>query len=107
MANAFTLPENVKLQPFVICIVSCAFAALAAPSTKPIHNSATRLIGTSPSRVRMTADDSQTSEQTLRLVHSCLPKAVYLKPADLDSHSPPGKRATWAGGRGPSTSSNR
>ena len=49
VANAFTLPAKVKLQPLLICIVSWASAAVAAPRTRPMHNSATRFIGASPS----------------------------------------------------------
>jgi hypothetical protein len=53
MMNAFTLPANVKLQPLLICIVSWASAAFAAPNAKPKHNSATRFIGASPSVMRI------------------------------------------------------
>src|SRR3954451_3431183 len=53
MMNAFTLPANVKLQPLLICIVSWASAAFAAPNAKPKHNSATRFIGASPSVKRI------------------------------------------------------
>jgi hypothetical protein len=49
MENAFTFPEKVKAQPLLICIVSCASAALAAPTARPTHNIATRFIGASPS----------------------------------------------------------
>src|SRR5882724_9992621 len=87
--NELTFPENVKLQPLLICIVRpCAWTVLAAPNASPRQTSPIRFIGALPLRVELT-DPRQPAAKLELPLHQRHHRFALRLPDETACASPP------------------